>query len=151
VRAQEAAADMRARLEAITGPAGPQARARQLESQIAQLARRLEAADGAAADARRGREAAAAALAAKEEEVIGLEGQLAVVQEELAETRRELGALQQRTPRGGAGAGAGSAGPGSLAATPRGGGGDGGSSLGATPRGAPPVRRPAGGARSGRW
>ncbi len=36
-RAQEAAADMRARLEAITGPQGPQARLRQLEGQLAQV------------------------------------------------------------------------------------------------------------------
>lgn len=36
-RAREAASDMRARLEAITGPQGPQARLRQMEAQLAQV------------------------------------------------------------------------------------------------------------------
>jgi hypothetical protein len=36
-RAREAAADMRARLEAVTGPQGPQARLRQAEGQLAQV------------------------------------------------------------------------------------------------------------------
>ncbi|WIA30700.1 hypothetical protein OEZ86_000769 [Tetradesmus obliquus] len=101
-RVREGAADMRLRLDHFTGPAGPQARIRQLEGSLQTVQRKYEGAESratAAADEVQrkyeGAESRATAAAAEvrqlttklsnaEDEILALEGQISIPEQELA-------------------------------------------------------------------
>eukprot|EP00878_Enallax_costatus_P035251 GHUV01039265.1.p2 GENE.GHUV01039265.1~~GHUV01039265.1.p2 ORF type:complete len:119 (+),score=48.29 GHUV01039265.1:18-374(+) len=83
-RVKDAAADMRLRLEHFTGPAGPQARMKQLEAALQSMQRKYESADNRAAQAAAQIQDLEDKLGKAEDEVLSLEGQISILETELA-------------------------------------------------------------------